>query len=156
MTEHSYSGKCAFNLGGQTLFWNTGVAGVYTEDPATLTEETIAAATVAEGDTVGDASDTTYWTGGEGPVECVLITSQDIVIYAGTPFFRADGTLVTVHPTQAQIEASVTPGTAPVYTPESPNEITGEYGTDDGTILAGVVAVLASLGLVTDSTTSPE
>ncbi|MEZ5119666.1 MAG: hypothetical protein R2686_07160 [Candidatus Nanopelagicales bacterium] len=92
MTEHSYSGKCAFNLGGQTLFWNTGVAGVYTEDPATLTEETIAAA----------------------------------------------------------------PGTAPVYTPESPNEITGEYGTDDGTILAGVVAVLASLGLVTDSTTSPE
>lgn len=171
MTVNSGNGWMKFSLNGQTLKWNTGVANVFTSDPYGLEGETLTAATVVEGDTVGDGYDTTYWTYGEGPVECVLCTDDDSVIYNGTPFFRAEGGLVEVHPTQAQIESGaigdgvdhadfltagglVTVEDPPwVTAPVVPTEITGEQGTDDTAILVAVLGALDDLGLITDSTT---
>lgn len=171
MAANSGNGWMKFSLGGQNLIWNTGTTNVFTSDPATLTEETIEAATVGEGDTVGDGYDTTYWTYGEGPVECVLCTHENAVIYNGTPFFKAEGGLTVVHPTQDQIESGsigdgidhstflteeslATVETPPwVAAPVAPTEITGAQGTDDTAILVAVLGVLEDAGLITDSTT---
>jgi hypothetical protein len=176
MAVNSGNGWCKFSIGTQNLVWNTGVANVFTSDPvdadgARLTGEDLAAVTVEAGDTVGDGYDTTYWTFGEGPVECVLITAEDEVVYNGSPFFRAEGTVVEVHPTQAQIESGrigdgvdhadyVTETSLGlslsgyVAIPAEAPEITGAQGTDDTTILVAVLGVLEDLGLIIDSTTS--
>lgn len=177
MAVNSGNGWMQFSIKGQNLIWNTGVANVFTSDPAELTEETIEAATVAEGDTVGDyegLGGVTYWTYGEGPVECVLCTHDGAVIYNGKPFFRAEGGLTVVHPTQDQIESGsigdgidhstyltaeslATVENAPWFTtPLEPAEITGAQGTDDTTILVALLAALDDLGLITDSTTGGE
>lgn len=171
MAANSGNGWIKFSIGGQYLIWNTGVTNVFTSDPATLTEETIAAATVAEGDQVGDGYDTTYWTYGEGPVECVLCTNDNAVIYNGTPFFRAEGGLVEVHPTRDQLESGsigdgidhstfltedtlATVEGAPWFTaPLEPASITGAQGTDDTAILVLLLAALDELGLIADDTT---
>lgn len=157
--DRARNGYCTFDIGLMNLKWNTGTAGVYTSEPVDadgvpLTGEDLAAVTVAEGDVVGTG--VPYYTFGEGPVECVLVTSEDYVVYAGTPFFSGDGAVVEVHPSPALIDRATTPYTAPVLVPESPMEITGEQGTDDTSILAAVVSALGMLGLVTDSTTVAE
>lgn len=163
MAEGDYqptgNGQVTFDIGLMNLYWNTGTANVYTSDPidadgALLTGEELAAVTVAAGDTVGTL--TPYFTIGEGPVECVLTTAEDYVVFAGSPVFRVDGTLVEVHPTPAQIDRAATPYSAPFYAPATPAPITGEQGTDDTAILAAVVAALGMLGLVSDETTVAE
>ena len=167
------NGWVKFNLGTQSLVWNTGVANVFTSDPATLTEETIGDATVEAGDAVGDGYDTTYYTRGEGPVECVLVTDDDAVIYNGTPFFRMDGQVIDVHPTQDQIESGrVGDGvdhadyvtetslglslSGYLQVPVDPTSITGAQGTDDTAILVALLGALDELGLIADDTTAGE
>jgi len=153
------NGQCTFNIGLMNLYWNTGTENVYTSDPidadgVPLTGEDLTAVTVVEGDQVGDA--TPYFTFGEGPVPVVLTTSEDYVVYAGSPVFRVEGNVVECHPTPAQIERAATPYAVPISAPETPAPITGEQGTDDTTILAAVVSALGMLGLVDDQTTVPE
>lgn len=159
MTVNSGNGWVKFNIGSQHLKWNTGTANVYTADPVDsdgvrLEGEALAAVTVGEGDTVGDGYDTTYWTFGEGPVECVLCTVADATVYVGTPYFKVEGSIVEVHPSQEQIEAAVAPGSLPWSLPETPASITGAQGTDDTEILASLLGKLDMLGIITDETTS--
>lgn len=155
--DRARNGQVTFDIGLMNLYWNTGTAGIYTSEPVDadgvpLGGEALAAITVNEGDAVGTL--TPYFTFGEGPVECVLITSESYVVYSGKPFFRAEGEVVEVHPSRELIERAATPYTAPILTPETPMAITGEQGTDDTTILAAVVSALGMLGLVTDETTT--
>ncbi|MBK8640630.1 MAG: hypothetical protein IPN92_21045 [Chromatiaceae bacterium] len=153
------NGHCTFNIGLMNLYWNTGTENIYTSDPldadgVPLADEALAAVTVAAGDTVG--TDTPYFTFGEGPVPVVLTTSEDYVVYAGSPEFRVEGNVIEVHPTPAQIDRAATPYADPFYAPATPAPITGEQGTDDTTILAAVVSALNMLGLVDDQTTVAE
>lgn len=170
MAVNSGNGWMKFALGTQVLKWNTGVANVFTSDPSTVTGEELTAATVGEGDTVGDGYDTTYWTYGEGPVECVLTNDEDAVIYSGTPFFRAEGGLVTVHPTQDQIEsgrvgngidhsayltAESTELLAFVAKPAEPSTVTGVRDTAGlPAIVAAILTALDTAGVLDDQTTA--
>ena len=165
------NGWCKFSIGTQVLQWNTGVANIFTSDPYGLEGEALTAVTVQAGDTVGDGYDTTYWTYGEGPVECVITNAEDAVIYNGTPWFKAEGGLVTVHPTADQIESgrvgsgidhsdyvtSTSLGlelSGYLEVPVAADEITGVRGTADTAILAALLTALDGLGLITDSTTA--
>lgn len=176
MAVNSGNGWIKFSIGGQYLIWNTGVANVFTSDPvdgdgARLTGEALAAVAVEEGDQVGDGYDTTYWTFGEGPVECVLCTNDNAVIYNGTPYFKAEGGLVTVHPTQDQVESgSIGDGInhedyvtddglaqellSYLELPILGNavQITGAQGTDDTAILVSLLAALDELRLIDNQT----
>lgn len=161
MAINSGNGWCKFSLGIQHLVWNTGTANVYTADPVDsdgvrLEGEDLAAVTVAAGDTVGDGYDTTYWTVGEGPVECVLCTVADAVVYNGSPFFRVEGAVVEVHPSQDQIESTFSPGSLPWSLPETPATITGAQGTDDTAILVALLGALDRAGIINDATTGAE
>ena len=172
------NGWLKFSIGTQVLQWNTGTANIYTSNPVDaaglpLEGEDLAAIAVSEGDQVGDGYDTTYWAFGEGPVECVLTTAEDAVIYAGKPYFRVEGGLVEVHPTPDQIESGrvgnginhadyVTDTSLGLAlsgfleVPVEPEEITGEQGTDDTAILVALRSALDALGLIADATTAGE
>ena len=178
MTVNSGNGWLKFSLGTQVLQWNTGVANIYTANPVgtdglPLEGEDLAAITVGEGDAVGDGYDSTYWTMGEGPVEVVITDAEDAVIYSGKPFFRAEGTVVTVHPTPEQIESGrVGDGvdhadyvtetslglslSGYLQVPVAATSITGEQGTDDTAILVALLGALDELGLISDDTTAGE
>jgi hypothetical protein len=86
----------------------------------------------------------------------VLTTVDDAVIYNGFPVFRAEGTLVNVHPSQDQIEAAATPYATAYSLPETPAPITGAQGTDDTAILVALLGALDMIGLISDETTGAE
>lgn len=160
MAEYTTNGSCRFNLRGQALYWNTGTENIFLINPDDLTEENAATYTVQAGDVVGDAYDTTYYTWGEGPVSVVLGTNADATIYAGTPYFRVEGTVVDVHPTQDQIEAgnvgSIFDHDTYVVKPTTPATIEGVLGTDDTEILGAVLSALSLMDLINNQTTTPE
>ena len=176
MSISTGNGWIKFSIGTQVLKWNTGVANIFTSDPVDAdgvrleAGEALTAITVVAGDQVGDGYDTTYWTFGEGPVSCVLCTDEDNVIYNGTPYFRVEGGVVTVHPTQDQIEsgkigdgidhedlATTTEMTLELTgylerPAPNPTAITGVRGTDIIVSMTQLLTALTALGIITDET----